>query len=666
MKQFNKRILSLLLVLVLVCSIVIPTEVHAAGRKIITTPTGYDSADDVEYQTTNGTIHNWGARGEDCVFLSTYAVAFYTGKNTYDALSDLSGSKTQNDVPASELYKALQTLMASAHKQQTSYGETRYQYCYTDCVLNDTSMISSFYSGTMFKSTWDQGKTWNREHTWPASKSLSGRPSNGDRGEGSDIMMLRPTLASENGSRGNKAFGENTGLGFYDPGVDVRGDCARIMLYTYIRWGNTSYMWGNSGVIESQNILLKWMEEDPVDTWEMGRNDSVQSITGTRNVFVDYPELAYILFGREVPTTLVSPSGEAKDNSSTPACTHSKTETRNAKAATCTEDGYTGDIYCKDCGEKIASGSKITATGHKDSNGDKTCDSCSADLSCKHSKTEIRNAKAATCTEDGYTGDTYCKDCGDKIASGTAVTATGHKDSNNDGSCDACGTSLACPHSKTEIRGKKDATCTADGYTGDTHCKDCGEKIASGTTISASGHKNTDGNTTCDTCGASLTCTHAHTEVRDAKDATCIAEGYTGDTYCTDCGDKVSTGQPIGTANHNAHIENAKDATCVEEGYTGDVICVDCQTNILPGKVVPATGRHNYGEWINNADGSQGRICPNCGNVETKAPQADPTQPTDGSDSKTNSTVIIIVIGSVVGAGAIAAAIVLILKKRKK
>ena len=111
---------------------------------------------------------------------------------------------------------------------------------------------------------------------------------------------------------------------------------------------------------------------------------------------------------------------------------------------------------------------------------------------------------------------------------------------------------------------------------------------------------------------------------------------------------------------------NHKEATKEEEGYTGDVICVDCQTNILPGKVVPATGRHNYGEWINNADGSQGRICPNCGNVETKAPQADPTQPTDGSDSKTNSTVIIIVIGSVVGAGAIAAAIVLILKKRKK
>lgn len=34
---------------------------------------------------------------------------------------------------------------------------------------------------------------------------------------------------------------------------------------------------------------------------------------------------------------------------------------------------------------------------------------------CDHKNTEIRNAKDATCTKDGYTGDTYCKDCGKKI-----------------------------------------------------------------------------------------------------------------------------------------------------------------------------------------------------------------------------------------------------------
>ncbi len=40
-------------------------------------------------------------------------------------------------------------------------------------------------------------------------------------------------------------------------------------------------------------------------------------------------------------------------------------------------------------------------------------------------------------------------------------------------------------------------------------------------------------------------CDHANTEVRDAKEATYTEEGYTGDVYCLDCGEKVSDGTPI-------------------------------------------------------------------------------------------------------------------------
>ncbi|MBQ6431658.1 MAG: InlB B-repeat-containing protein, partial [Oscillospiraceae bacterium] len=65
------------------------------------------------------------------------------------------------------------------------------------------------------------------------------------------------------------------------------------------------------GVIESRAVLLQWMQEDPVDTWEMGRNDAVQSITGVRNVFVDYPELAFKLLGESVPANYTTPSGGA-------------------------------------------------------------------------------------------------------------------------------------------------------------------------------------------------------------------------------------------------------------------------------------------------------------------------------------------------------------------
>ncbi len=109
----------------------------------------------------------------------------------------------------------------------------------------------------------------------------------------------------------------------------MRGDCARILLYQYTRWGNTSRMWGSGGVIENLDVLLRWMEEDPVDTWEMGRNDAVESITGTRNVFVDYPEYAWLLFDRDIPDDVVTPSGIAASGDSRPTETETTTETES-------------------------------------------------------------------------------------------------------------------------------------------------------------------------------------------------------------------------------------------------------------------------------------------------------------------------------------------------
>ncbi len=85
---------------------------------------------------------------------------------------------------------------------------------------------------------------------------------------------------------------------------------------------------------------------------------------------------------------------------------HTKTEIRNAKAATCTEDGYTGDKYCVNCGEIVESGSVIKATGH--------------------SSTVVRNGKAATCTADGYTGDKCCVICGAIVEAGSVIAKTGH------------------------------------------------------------------------------------------------------------------------------------------------------------------------------------------------------------------------------------------------
>lgn len=71
--------------------------------------------------------------------------------------------------------------------------------------------------------------------------------------------------------------------------------------------------------------------------------------------------------------------------------------------------------------------------------------------------TEIKSAKAATCTEKGYTGDTYCKGCGVKLSDGTEIPATGHDLKHTDA---------------------KRATSFVAGNTEYWHCEDCGKYYA--------------------------------------------------------------------------------------------------------------------------------------------------------------------------------------------
>ena len=134
-----------------------------------------------------------------------------------------------------------------------------------------------------------------------------------------------------------------------------------------------------------------------------------------------------------------------------------KTQLVGAKAATCTEDGYTGDEVCTVCQETVKKGEVIPALGHK---------------------TQLVGAKPATCTEDGYTGDEVCTVCGETVKKGEVIPATGHK---------------------TQLVGAKAATCTEDGYTGDEVCTVCGETVKKGEVIPATGHDYKDGK--CTNCG---------------------------------------------------------------------------------------------------------------------------------------------------------------------
>ena len=173
---------------------------------------------------------------------------------------------------------------------------------------------------------------------------------------------------------------------------------------------------------------------------------------------------------------------------------------------------------------------------------------------CKHTGgTEIKDAKDATCTENGYTGDTYCKDCGDKLESGKVIPAAGHK-----GGTATCKDKAVCevcrqPYGElnknnhtggTEIKDAKDATCTENGYTGDTYCKGCDAKLESGKVIPAAGHKG--GTATCKDKAVCEVCRQPygelnknnHTDLKkvDAKKATYTKEGNITYWYCDGCG----------------------------------------------------------------------------------------------------------------------------------
>ncbi len=570
MRKWLKRS-AILLVLFTVLLQTGPVGLATDGR-ITTTPTGYSTAADVEYVIVNGTVVNWGARGEICTFLTTYATDYYIDGYRWEVLSGNNGGTGISDAYSSPLYDTLQSMMQAKHTKLQGYQDTRPYYMYTDCVANDYSLISSFYSGNTVGSTWN-GTSYNREHIWPKSKCLYNNKTN----DSADIMMLRATITSENSSRGNSAYGESGG--YFDPGVSVRGDCARMVLYGYVRWGNTGKMWGTGGVIESLEVLLKWMEEDPVDTWEMGRNDAVQSITGVRNVFVDYPELAWLLFGQEVPEDYTTPSGSTAEK----PCTHENTQIRNAREGDCCSYGYSGDTYCTDCGVLLKKGQSDNQLGDH-SYGQwmdggsffyRYCSICgNTDVmpyNCVHETEEIRNEITATCTADGYTGDRFCAVCGLQISAGETIPATGHL--------------------IVELVGYKSATCTEAGYTGNTRCVDCGERLAYGETIPATGHLN--------------------------------------------------TLQEIG-----------RSPTCAEDGYSGDKRCTDCGEVVVPGNVIPATGEHDFGQWVSAQDGAV-RSCRICGYTEQK------------QSEETASTWPMIAIGAAAVIVTAAIAVIQIRKKKK-
>ena len=245
---------------------------------------------------------------------------------------------------------------------------------------------------------------------------------------------------------------------------------------------------------------------------------------------------------------------------------HSLTKVINKKDATCTEDGYTGDTVCAICGKEITKGETIQAKGH----------------------TEVIDPSVApTCTEPGKTEGKHCSVCNEILVAQEVIPATGHTE-------------------KTVVG--KPATCTETGLTDGISCSVCGTVIKAQEEIPAKGHSWNEGeittSPTCENAGVkTYTCTvcnatkteaidaTGHTPVEVAEQpATCTEAGHTAGTKCSVCGATISGMEEIPATGHTEVIDAAKAPTCTGTGLTEGKHCSVCNTVLVAQEVIPAKG----------------------------------------------------------------------------
>lgn len=246
-----------------------------------------------------------------------YAKWEITADTTLTRDDDLLTDYYQSVVGLSDqaLVNELKTILTSTHKTPKNYGQARYILDKSDKALYNDDLVYGMYYRETINAAWD-GVSWNREHVWPNSKLGVARVDNSDINQASDLHNLRAINQRVNSSRGNRYFtnttknepiGHTIGSNGYYPGDEDIGDVARILLYMVLRYdmlkltndetllllGDTT---SNNFVAETAymgmlNVLFDWHLTDPVDEFELARNEVIYQNQGNRNPFIDHPEL---------------------------------------------------------------------------------------------------------------------------------------------------------------------------------------------------------------------------------------------------------------------------------------------------------------------------------------------------------------------------------------
>lgn len=389
-------------------------------------------------------------------------------------------------------------------------------------------------------------------------------------------------------------------------------EIATTGLDVYCKWTPTKYSIRynlNNGTNNSANPSMYTIEDADIVLQNPTRSGYTFNGWYTSSGFAESSKVTMIDTSKCVNVTLYAKW----------ECNHETTTLKNYVAPTCCTEGYSGDEYCVECSMRVGTGEKTSATGI-------------------HSTT-VTGKVEPTCVTEGNTGKTYCTNSGNLLDEGRVVPATGIH--------------------TIELHDAKEATCTEEGYTGDEYCTVCESTIKVGTVIPMEEHVYDNGEITkqptetetgirtftCINCDATKTetlpvivkeCIHEKTEVKNVKEATCKLEGYTGDTYCVDCGALVVEGSAIPkTNNHNYDKENGVvlvEPTTEKEGsveYTCTV-CGDTTTKVIAKLPVTPDNTTNPGDSGSNGSDTG----TNGGNQTVTDPSKDKQPVSDSTDTK--------------------------------
>ena len=198
----------------------------------------------------------------------------------------------------------------------------------TDKDPNNSNNVLLLYTGWSVNAAqeYNSGAGWTREHVWAKSRGNFGT----SKGAGTDVHHLRPCDVSVNSARNNRWF-DNAPTQYIDGGVPtdsyysttdwiweprdaVKGDVARMLFYMVVRYEGGSgepdlelvdYLPSNNSTTDPihaiLSTLLQWHLDDPVDSYEINRNDVIYSFQNNRNPFIDHPEYVCEIWGGPCP-----------------------------------------------------------------------------------------------------------------------------------------------------------------------------------------------------------------------------------------------------------------------------------------------------------------------------------------------------------------------------